>query len=44
MGRYATEERAFARVETLKHSGIWPGVIRHGDGTFDLTYDPEATG
>jgi hypothetical protein len=39
--KYVTEEEALRRVETLKASGIWPGVIRCSDGTFTLTYDPE---
>lgn len=40
-GRYATEERALTRVDVLKRSGIWPGVIRHRDGTFGITFDPQ---
>ena len=38
---YATEEQAFRRAETIRlHGKWWPGVIRHRDGTFELTYDP----
>ena len=38
---YATEEAAFRRAETIRlHGKWWPGVIRHRDGTFTLTYDP----
>lgn len=38
---YATEEQAFRRAETIRlHGKWWPGVIRHRDGTFTLTYDP----
>jgi hypothetical protein len=38
---YTTEEQAFRRAETVRLQGKWwPGVIRHRDGTFELTYDP----
>jgi hypothetical protein len=37
---YESEARALHRVEMLKRSGIWPGVIRRADGLFALTYDP----
>jgi hypothetical protein len=38
---YPTEEAAFRRAETVRLQGKWwPGVIRHRDGTFELTYDP----
>ena len=40
-GRYADEYRAFARVEALRRTGTWPGVIRHADGSCDLTFDPQ---
>jgi hypothetical protein len=40
-GRYATEEAAIRRVEALKKAGHWPGIIRHRDGTCDLTWDPQ---
>jgi len=40
-GQYATEDRALARVEILKRHGTWPGVIRHEDGSCDLTFDPQ---
>jgi hypothetical protein len=36
---YPTEEKALARVEVLKRSGIWPGVL-HVAGGWVLTYDP----
>jgi hypothetical protein len=42
-GPYATEELALRRVEALKHSGIWPGVRRHADGSASLTFDPQET-
>lgn len=37
---YATIDRAQQRVEALKRTGIWPGIIIGRDGTFALTYDP----
>ena len=37
---YSSEEAAFRRVDTLKRSGIWPGV-RRVPGGWALTYDPE---
>ena len=40
-GRYADESRALARVEVLNRHGTWPGVIRHEDGSCDLTSDPQ---
>lgn len=40
-GTYATFDRAAARVETLKGSGIWPGITCRADGTCSLTYDPD---
>lgn len=39
-GRYASEADAYRRVDALKKEGRWPGVIRHTDGTADLTWDP----
>ena len=42
-GTYPDEIRAFQRVEVLKRTGIWPGVIRHPDGSCDLTFDPKET-
>ena len=39
-GRYATEADAIRRLEALKRAGRWPGIIRHADGTRDLTWDP----
>lgn len=41
-GIYLDEADAFRRVAQLRHSGIWPGVVARADGTFALTYDPEA--
>ena len=42
---YATEEAAFRHAETIRLQGKWwPGVIRHRDGTFELTYDPTEVG
>lgn len=38
---YATFEAAQKRVEILKQSGIWPGIVCRRDGTFALTFDPE---
>jgi len=40
-GAYPDEYRAFTRVEVLRRAGIWPGVIRHADGSCDLTFDPK---
>jgi len=40
MGRYPDEAGAQRRVEQLQHAGRWPGIIRHPDGTCDLTWDP----
>jgi hypothetical protein len=38
---YTTEDDAFLRAEAIRLRGKWwPGVIRHRDGTFTLTYDP----
>jgi hypothetical protein len=38
---YDDEEKAFLRAEAVRLQGKWwPGVIRHRDGTFTLTYDP----
>jgi hypothetical protein len=38
---YPTEEAAFLRAEAIRLRGKWwPGVIRHRDGTFELTYNP----
>lgn len=42
-GRYASEDRALARVEILKRRGIWPGVRRHADGSASLMFDPDDT-
>jgi hypothetical protein len=39
-GVYPDEYRAFQCVEILRRAGIWPGVIRHADGSCDLTFDP----
>lgn len=39
-GRYPSEDRAFARAEILKRSGIWPSVRTHADGSASLTFDP----
>jgi hypothetical protein len=39
---YDDEDKAFRRVEALKNRGLWwAGVIRHHDGTFTLTHDPD---
>ena len=38
---YGTERAAQARVRQLRASGVWPGVVRQGDGKFRLTCDPE---
>lgn len=38
---YTTFEDAAWRVERLKESGIWPGIVCHANGTYSLTYDPE---
>ena len=40
MKRYATEQRALRRVDTLKKFGFWPAVIRMDDG-FCIAYDPD---
>lgn len=40
-GSYPDEYRAFTRVQILRRAGIWPGVIRHADGSCDLTTDPQ---
>jgi hypothetical protein len=37
---YGSEEAAFRRVDTLKQSGIWPGV-RRVFGGWELTCDPD---
>jgi hypothetical protein len=38
---YKTEAKAFRRVAYLsRYHGIWPGVLRCGDG-WQLTYDPD---
>ena len=38
---YNDEDAAFRRAEAVRLQGKWwPGVIRHRDGTFTLTYDP----
>jgi hypothetical protein len=38
---YDDEDVAFRRAESIRLQGKWwPGVIRHRDGTFELTYDP----
>ena len=34
-----TWAEALRRVETLKHTGIWPGIITQPDGTYRLTCD-----
>jgi hypothetical protein len=38
---YGTERAAQARVRQLRAAGVWPGIIRLGDGRFRLTCDPE---
>ena len=38
---YGTERAAQARVRQLRASGVWPGIIRQGDGRFRLTCDPD---
>jgi len=39
---YPTDEAAFKRVETLRRTGIWPGVIKIGSGKWwRLTWDPD---
>jgi len=40
-GAYPDETRAFQRVDILRRAGIWPGVLRHADGSCDLTFDPK---
>jgi hypothetical protein len=37
---YDDEEKAFRRVETMKKSGMWPGVRRAGTGCV-VTFDPD---
>jgi hypothetical protein len=37
------EDKAFRRVETLKKSGMWPGVRRAGTGCV-VTFDPDELG
>lgn len=39
---YDSYDRALRRAEVLKDGGIWPGIRCHADGTYSLTYDPEA--
>lgn len=41
IGKYPTEDAAFARVNHLKESGIWPGIRVYKDGSADLLYDPD---
>jgi len=36
---YPTFEQALRRVEQLKLSGVWPGIIDGRDG-YTLTWDP----
>lgn len=43
-GPYTSEDAALRRVEALRKDGVWPGVRRHRDGTFSLTYDPVGGG
>ena len=43
MNAYPTFERALQRVEVLKAAGCWPGIVSLADGTYRLTYDPEAS-
>jgi hypothetical protein len=38
---YTTERAAQARVRQLRAAGVWPGIIRLGDGRFRLTCDPD---
>lgn len=38
---YATLEDAQHRVDILRQSGIWPGIVCRRDGTYALTFDPE---
>ena len=40
MAKYATEEAALKRVQYLRKQGVWTGVKRMRDGTFDLMHDP----
>lgn len=40
-GVYESFAAAQKRVEALKLTGIWPGIISRRDGTFALTYDPQ---
>ena len=41
---YDDEDKAFRRVETLKKSGMWPGVRRAGTGRVTVTFDPDDAG
>lgn len=41
MGRYRDFDAAARRVDQLRQAGRWPGIILHGDGTCDLTWDPD---
>ena len=42
---YATAEAAFKRVEALRRTGIWPGVIKIGSGKWwRITHDPDDDG
>jgi hypothetical protein len=40
---YDDEDKALRRVETLKKSGMWPGVRRAGTGRV-VTFDPDDLG
>jgi hypothetical protein len=43
MKTYKTEHTALRRVVYLVHTkGVWPGIVHMGDGTYRLTYDPDA--
>jgi len=38
---YGTERAAQARVRQLREAGVWPGIVRQGDGRFRLMCDPD---
>lgn len=39
---YPTFDLAARRVDALRRSGYWPGVVTREDGRYQLTFDPDA--
>jgi len=40
---YSSQTRALKHVEYLARTrGVWPAVVSHPDGTFTLSFEPDA--